>query len=208
MKGEMPDTQYTEYTSETAKAVGKIVNELAPYNEMGSPMILDNYIRSWGGALGQYAIQVVDEGLKKAKIVPDNVDPTRTLSDLPFIRSFVTRFPQAGANSVTDFYNTFEKTQKVVNSVDALVKKGDVEGAERLMMKYETEYMTGKMAEGLKKSLSASSGFIRKIHQDSENYTADEKRQLIDQTYLQMIEAARMANEQIEEMRKQNKAGE
>lgn len=201
LAGQLPETQFTEYTSDTAKALGKLVTSIDSRSEFGSPMVIDNYIQSWGGSLGKYAVQLTDASLKGAGVVPDNVDPAMSLSDIPFIKAFVTRFPNSSANSVKDFYDHFDKTQKVINSVDSLKKRGDIEGAEALMRKNETEYMTGMMAEGIKKGLSAQSAVIQAVHRDS-SIPKDEKRQLIDMYYLQMIEMAKEANKQIIEAQK------
>ncbi len=200
LDGEIPQYQYTDYTSETAKQLGKLVGKFAPDSGFASPMNLDNYMQSWGGSLGKYAIQIADKSLKAAGVAEDT-GPSSTLSDIPFIKAFVVRYPLAGSKSVSDFYDTYESSTKVVNTVMALQKAGNFDEAQKLMDTRGAEFFMGKEAMGAKEAFSAQSEFIRKIYKDP-SMSKDEKRQLIDTTYMQMTTYAKQLNQMMAETKK------
>ena len=193
LKGVLPEYQYAEYTTEVGKTLGKLVGNFVEDSSLSSPMVIDNYIRSWGGSLGSYAVDLADKSLKASGVVEDNVDPASTLADTPFIKSFVIRYPSANANSVQDFFDTYEKNAKYIATIQHLAKRGEVAEAEKLML-LERNQDKLIMLEGIKDALSESSRFIRLVYRNPEA-TPDEKRQMIDITYYKMIEAAKNGNE-------------
>jgi hypothetical protein len=207
LEGTLPEDQHVEYTSETAKMIGKVIANLDhslldTRTGLSSPMIIDNYIQSWGGSLGKYAVQVSDEALKIAGIADGPVDPAKTLSDIPFIKAFVVRYPQAN-QVMQDFYDTAERVEQVSNSVERRMKTGDVAGAEKLMNERYTEFIMGKIATGVKRGLAAQSNLIRNIHLS--DMTPDEKRDQIDRTYMLMMQMAEETLNQLRQFEKDNK---
>lgn len=201
LRGIDPEYQFVEYTSETAKTLGKMVATIDKQNDFASPMVLQNYIQSWGGSLGQYAVQVADKALVAAGVQPDITKPTASLADVPFVKSFVVRFPQAGSNSVQDFYDNYEKTERAMNTIKYLAKQGDFKALEK---EYELKMQENLLVnlDGLKAALSTQSQLIRSINRQ-EDLTADEKRQMIDGLYLMMTESAKQGNILIQELQAQ-----
>lgn len=164
-------------------------------------MVLQNYIRSWGGSLGQYALQVSDKALVASGIAPDITKPTATLADVPFVKSFVVRYPSAGSNSVQDFYDNYEKNERALNTIKHLAKQGDFDALEKEFALKSQENLLVNL-DGLKAALSTQSQLIRSINKQ-EDLTADEKRQMIDGLYLMMTESAKQGNILMDEIRKQ-----
>lgn len=201
LKGILPEYQFVDYTSDTAKTLGAMVATIDRHSDFASPMVLDNYIRSWGGSLGQYAVQTADKLLVKAGVQPDNVDPTATLSDIPFVKAFVVRFPQAGSRSVQDFYDNFEENKKVFDTIRYLSAQGDFESAEKELT-LEANQDNLVQLDGIKEALSQQSKFIRLVNKNPE-ITADEKRQMIDGAYLMMTEIAKQGNLLMQEVKKE-----
>ncbi len=185
----MPEDHYVDYTSETAKTLGKMIGRVAPFSEMGSPVVIDNYIQSWGGSLGKYALQTSDFLLRKSGVVPDIPKAADTVADIPFIKAFAVRYPQSGAKAIQDFYDQSKQSDMVLNSIEKKSKEGDVDGANRLIQQYPDVMRT----EGIKKGLSAQAQIIRNVNKDP-TMSPDEKRQMIDGAYLQMIEIAKQGN--------------
>ncbi len=200
LQGIMPEYQYVEYTSETAKTLGKFVSNMNRETDFASPMVIDNYIRSWGGALGQYGVQIMDRALEKSGVVDEKVRPTATLSDTPFIKSFVVRYPQANSRSVQDFYEQFEGNKKIQNTLTFLKNQQDLGNLEKEMMAPENQMKLMRL-DGIKNGLSTQSQMIRKITKDPD-MQPDEKRQMIDSIYLQMTEVASQANGMLRELEK------
>lgn len=196
LEGLLPSYQYANYTSDVAKGIGKLVNTFPPLKETSitSPMVIDNYIKSWTGALGSYAVGIVDKGLQVTGVTPDPVKPAWKLEEYPIIKAFTIKYPSGSANSIKTFYEGFESNQKVLNTFKRIGKSGDIDAA--LAFQEDPEMAERMLSlQGVKEGLSNQSAIIQGIMADKENYTPDEKQQLIEGIYYQMIEAAKLGNE-------------
>lgn len=194
----LPAYQYTNYTTETTKALGKLVGSLPGMQENGlaSPAIIENYIRHWSGGLGMYALQMVDYGLRKAGVVSDPVRPSSSLADIPFIRAFVVRYPTASTQSVEDFYTQYDKMKKIQNTISYLADKGDFEASAKLA---ELNPLALATLDDSRAAMAAQQKFIQFVY-DNPDWKSDEKRQLIDSAYYQMISIAQLGNETMKQM--------
>jgi hypothetical protein len=180
-----PKYQETGYTSEVAKTIGGMISSFNKDTSFASPIVIDNYIRQWTGGLGAHALNILDKGLRATGIAPDKVQPEATAADMPLLKAFAARFPAGSAQSVQDFYNTYDE-RKSAKATDTYLRKSGRD-SER----------TGEpiqVAEGIHKALGNQQKFIRNVYSDMSMSPA-EKRQLIDVTYLQMIETARRGNQ-------------
>lgn len=195
-----PEYQFVEYTSETAKTLGKMVATVDKQSAMASPMVLDNYIQSWGGSLGKYAVQVADKALVATGVAEDKVRPSDTLADVPFVKAFVVRFPLAGSNSVQDFYDNYDESKKVMETIKYLAKEGDIKNVEKEMTLQQNQEKLISL-EGVREALSTQAKFIRLVNKNPE-ILPDEKRQMIDGMYLMMTETAKSGNQLILELKK------
>lgn len=194
--------QYTEYTSETAKQLGKLVASMPNLrdSDAASPARIDALVTAWGGNLGRYAVQLADQLLTKSGAIPDPVKPDPTLADYPFIKAFVVRYPSANAQQIQDFYDRNEKSEKTVNTIHALAKEGDVENAlKEMQLKVNNDKLI--KLDGIKGALGNMSNFIRLISNNKDMSPTD-KRQQIDALYLQMIRAAELGNTYYDELEK------
>jgi hypothetical protein len=180
-----PEYQVTPYTSETAKKIGDVVRSVAGDESwLGSPIIIDNYIREWTGGLGNYVVQGIDEALKSGKDLP--VKPTDTMADVPVIKGFVARFPTANPQSVQDFYDLRADRQRAVQDIRGLRKTDDTK-SQALKEQSENWKFTG---EPYAKRLQAARDEVQEIMRDRK-LSPDQKRSAIDLTYLYMIDIAK-----------------
>ena len=215
----VPAYQYTEYTSETAKQLGKLIGHVPYIKDFGpkdaplaSPMVIDNYIQMWSGTLGKYIVQLAADPLLKATIGSDKAQPpASTVADIPFVKSFISRYPKAQAQPIIDFENQFREASQITNTVKMLVAKGDMEAAQRLMD--SDPWAFGKLT-GIHKSLQSQRATIFNIN-ERKDLSPTDKRQLIDAAYYQMATMANMGNKmaaeykkQIQAIEKQEKKGE
>jgi len=213
MEERLPQLQYSEYTSSTAKTLGKLIGQIPLAKDIGpestkleSPAVVDNYIKSWTGALGSYVVEVLDKSLEKSGVVPDPNKPTKTLSDIPFIKAFTVRYPSASPQSITDFYARSREANKVFNSINFLKKQGDMEGMQAIMNNPEYQEVMVRTNE-IKSALGAMTDAVHKIYANKE-MNKDEKRQQIDTIYYMMSETAQRGNQfmdEFAEMTKKNK---
>lgn len=201
LEGQLPEYQYQPYTTETAKKLGSIIAAFPGVRDtslgqspaagvaaaLSTPILMENYLRSWTGGLGAYALQAVDLGLRKAGVVPDPPKPADTLADLPVIKAFAVRYPSASAESIQRFYDDFEKNKRYFDSWMAKAQEGDVTALERIQeaggMRLFVQF------DGIKEALGEHSKLIRDITK-SPDILPEEKRQLIDQLYFSEIQIA------------------
>lgn len=197
MEGILPQYQYTEYTTETAKALGKIIRVIPGTSDgklpWSSPMVLENTIRSWTGTTGMYALQIADAGLKKAGVAETKVKAEDTLADMPFVKSFISRYPSAGAKSIQDFYDNYQPREQLQKTLTHLKQTGNYVEYLNVIKDPQNEDNLMRLS-GIKTSLSNMGNLARKIN-DNPDISPKEKRQLIDSTYWQMIELSKLGNQ-------------
>lgn len=191
----LPAEQYTDYTSETAKAIGKLVGYLP--NKLGnddfgpsSPAIIDNYLHSFGSA-GDYAVQAIDNLLIKAGGKPD-IRPDYTIYDIPFVKAFFARQPSMSAAPIDLFRERYGDGQKVKNSIQFLKGKGDVEGVLQLMAAHQGDL---NQPNRLKQKLDQITHEIKSISTfPNEALSRSDKRQAITKLTYEAIEIATEGN--------------
>lgn len=108
--------QFTTGTSEVGKGLGRMLNY--------APDKIDNLMFGWGGGLGRLGVDVADRLGSAAGIVPPEVRPERTLSDIPGVRGFVSRKPGAGSDDVEQFYKVWTQAQQAKATRDLLTREG------------------------------------------------------------------------------------
>ncbi len=206
-EGLLPEYQYNDYTTETAKLLGRVFGAFpgltnkaieAPEGSfMGgvsraltTPALVENYIKAWTGGLGRYALQIADAGLKTAGVVPDIPMPERTLADIPLIRAFVVRYPSASARSIQRFYDRAEVNDRVLTTIRQRAAEGDTAAVEKTL----AFRPVGVKLDNMRRTLSGQSRLVHLINRNPE-MTPGEKRQLIDSIYFAMIGIAEAGNE-------------
>lgn len=206
-EGSVPSFQYTPYTSETAKALGRLIGSVPYIGSTGfaSPIILDNYIRQWTGGLGQYAIKLSDipinaaEGLANGKHMSDAVDATTgyfsDLKNIPVIGAFISRYPSANSQVIQDFYDNVTRMNQPLNTLKRLQRNGDPQAK---VYGAEIENTPMVKLQGIQGALAVQHRLILNI-QNNSDIKPIEKRQQIEAIYYQMIDAARQGNERVKE---------
>lgn len=215
----LPEYQYTEYTTEAAKALGQLIGAFPGMRDravrdedtfiggvaraLTTPALIENYVRSWTGGLGTYTLQIADKALREAGVLPDPVKPLATLSDLPVIKAFVVRYPSASAQSIQDFYDTYYAKKRVYDTFMAKVNEGDIKAADDVLKIRQDAW--DELA-GMRDTITEHASIVRMIwkmpgptKEHPERFTAEDKRQLIDTLYFRMIEVSAAGNKAFEE---------
>jgi len=197
--GVLPEYRYTEYTSELTKALGHIVGTVPGVKDtsIASPIVIDNYLRAWTGGLGTYALQAADAGLRKAGVLPDPVMPEKTLADIPVVKAFVVRYPSAQAESIQRFREDYSESSQYVNTLKTLAKQGDFDAFMRVSQMDQFKLIK---LDGIDKALSEQNQLIRMVYKNPD-IAPDEKRQIIDATYYNMIQQTHMGNDMLKEVK-------
>jgi hypothetical protein len=208
----LPEYQYTPYTTELTKELGKIIGAFPGISQaklensgtggvahaLTSPILMENYIRGWSGTLGVFALNAADAALRKAGILPDPPQPTPTLADIPVIRAFTVRYPSASAESIQKFYDAYAQNKSFYDTWTAKAKDGDVKAMQHIQdLGGPTMFM---QLDGIHSVLAEHNQLVRDIYKNPE-IAPDEKRQLIDELYFKMIEVARFGNETMGKMK-------
>lgn len=188
----LPEYQYTDYTSETAKIISKFIAKLPGISDIGptdaklaSPPVIDNYIKEWSGTLGTYALQVADKALSATGVVKD-LKPESTLADIPFVKAFVARYPTSNAQSIQDFRSLYDQHEKVLATIQMLGKQGNVDEMSKVMQAHQQEAF---QLNDTKSAMANMNHMIQMVYQNPDMSKSD-KRQLIDNYYYMMINAA------------------
>jgi len=167
MEGMPKELQYGPYTSDTAKALSKVI-PLSPYE-------IDHVYRGYTGQLGQAVLSTAEAITKWVKGDEDNA-PKRYAHELPFINSF-TSTPYRGSESVDRFYDHLKELEEGHNGAKAQGKVYQYEGLHRQFQK------TRQTLSLLWKSNNA----IR----EHPNMSSEQKRERMDKFYLQAVKIAR-----------------
>jgi hypothetical protein len=205
-EGLLPEYQYNEYTSEVAKQLGKVIGYVPGLRDLGpkdaklaSPQVIDNYIREWSGTLGQYVLQGVGALEQKAGIVKKPEGPVSVLADYPIIKAFIVRHPSAQLQPIQDFYDDYQKATIVNNTMNDLMKKGDIEGAMKVQAKNQADLTR---LTSIKTALATMSKSLQTIN-EAPTISPNDKRQLMDAIYYRMSAVAKEGNRAIDARRKQ-----
>ncbi len=209
VEGMLPQYQYNEYTSPVAKQLGNIISYVPYLRDWGpkdaklaSPMVIDNYIKDWSGTLGQYALQIIAKGEQGAGIIKSPPpSPTMTLAEMPIIKAFVARYPDAKAQPIQDFYDDYEKASRLNATIASLMKSGDPTDVQAAMKLQKDNQGDMLQLADIKKSLGSLSKTVQFVN-DS-NMKPFEKRQLMDGAYYQMSQIAKTGNKIIDSYREQ-----
>ncbi|MBU2072757.1 MAG: hypothetical protein KKA68_21190 [Gammaproteobacteria bacterium] len=184
-----PDLQYGDYTTETAKLIGRMLNQ--------SPALLENTIRGYTGGMGRYALNASDLVLRKTGIVEAPPKPAIDFSEWPGFRAFAVRYPTASSQSVNDFYDYYDVEERAFASAKELRRDGKDEEADSIAR--DTGDLMGLRASLLKthRDLSDLRKQAREINRDPD-LTPEQKRVRLDALYLRMSARARDIVKRIE----------
>jgi hypothetical protein len=133
---------------------------------------------------------MADKGLVEFGVIEDPIKPTDSLTVIPGIRAFQVRDPSGGSEFITDFYKEFTKINKDISSVAVLEKRGENAEAQKLKEKIGLKDKNVLLLLNINDAIKEMNLTIRNIH-NTKKYTADEKRELIDDMYLLMIKTAK-----------------
>lgn len=211
----LPEYQYTDYTTESGKMLGKLVGAVPYLGDMGpqgsklaSPPVVENYVRAWSGTMGGYALQLADRALELSNKALESsgfkekqerpAKPSPTLSDIPFVKAFVVRYPSASAQSIQDFNERYRENETTLMTIRKLAQDGDAEATQKLLDADPTKLYS---LQGVHEAITKQEQMIHKVYLNLK-MTRDEKRQIIDSLYLGMINVANSGNQLIDEIDK------
>ena len=192
----MPQYQYNEYTSETAKLLGKQISEITG-GRVGSPARIDSIVQNWTGTLGRYAIQTSDFALKKLGVIETPDKPAIMLEDIPVIKAFLVRTPSGSSEYIQKFYKKERQGTALKRIISKLEKEGDFNELAKVMDDSDPGLL---LFEQPAEAMSNIRSVIRKTYLNTE-ISDVEKRQLIDELYQTMIDISKETLKAYEEIK-------
>jgi hypothetical protein len=170
-------------------------------SKLAAPANIDAFVKGWTGGLGVQAVSLADTALRAAGVLPNPPKPASTLSDMPFIKAFVVRYPSMNTQPIMDFYDAYEKNDKALNTIKKLAAEGNAEPALReLAARQGRLFQLTPIKEGMNNAIHA----IRLIEQNPD-ISPQEKRQLIDELYFQVNSMAKAGLSVIDTMEQETK---
>lgn len=199
--------QYNHYSSAFAKGLSRAVGGVGGL----SPVVIDNYIRSWGAQYGGLLQQV--SNMVGDQFTPDK-RPEVKAWELPPFASYVQRYPSASAKPIEDFYTRSHQLDQVHGSIQAAMREGDLGRVQQLardnpsaavyhMLRLQSEpssvnpapYMGAlgaassqadwndiNLIQQGERAMRQANQYAKGVY-DNERLTPQDKRQILDRTY-------------------------
>jgi hypothetical protein len=164
-KGLLPEQQFRENTSEIAKSLGKAGGV--------SPIMIEHLVQGYTGGLGLALMQAMSMGYS-AKDSPEKA--YKRLSEMPVIGGAFQ--PNDAGAIITNMYDRMLEVQKVQNTVDDMLLKGQRSEAMALLQKRGNEYMASEMADYYTSTVRELTQYETAIR--ASNLSGAEKRQQLD----------------------------
>jgi hypothetical protein len=172
-----PRYQYSPFTSETAKLIGRTFNI--------SPSKIEHLVTGYAAGLGRYALKLNDGMLSEMGILEKKAERPKELADIPVVKAFVVRDPLGfESESVSKFYDALAKIERFGATAKMLIKGAKPEAAKELISQRKVQslvYAHGLDKEFIKTRDDLSS--LRKIKEqilENKELTVDEKKKVID----------------------------
>ena len=192
--------QYKNNTSATSRLIGRAMAYMLGQetrSKAASPAVIDHFIRSWSGGLGMLVVNITDEALDAIGLSDKVQGPEQTIVEKLGLDAFSTRFPRANTRSIEKFYDYYQ---------DATARQKSFKYAEKQKIDTPEAIQESKMRfdkiynyQTLKKAHDAMQKNQKAINNIWNNPGIDpeDKKIFIDNLYLQQIEFAKRANQDI-----------
>lgn len=201
--------QYTPATSETGKALSRMLG--APGIDVAnfSPIQFDQYVKGWTGSLGTGALKALDLPITAYQ------DATKSpwavgkkpgqAADIPFIGSFMARNPGMTAAPIQRFYELADKIEAQHQDFALAMKRIQTSGSTAEIDQTAASGQYATAIAPIKEAIARQSAIIQGINANKD-MTAAEKRQATDQLMPQIIATAKQGIIAMDDIGRANKA--
>ena len=206
----LPEYQFGEYTSETSKLLGRGISHIfGNTTTAASPDRIEHVVLAWGGTLGRYVLQLTDHMLIKSGIVPEPQTPfdQDALENLPVIKAFMIRNPNANSQYIQKFYDELDTVKKLQNTITRAEESGNWQTANKLydqLNSVDVDYLLD-----IEKVLSEQRKMVRDLSFISNDVMSRaEKSHYTDDIYRYMIDEAKAGMDEINYSKQLNREQE
>ena len=184
---DMLNSEYsTEYTNPTIKALAENLTIIVGAdNYFANPIYLENIYDSYTGGVGRMVKDAINSIAIKSEIIDDPIRPEDPLTKIPGIRVFQAKDVYGYSKSIQQFYNKTKEYKTIINTVDYLLKTGNIERYLELAPEVNFDIKAVIEVENGMKQVSKDIKVIynAKMKDDGTLFTPEEKRGLIDDLY-------------------------
>ncbi len=198
----------TEYTNPTIKALAEnLATMVGPDNYFANPIYVENIYDSYFGSIGRMAKEAINTIAIKGGLIDDPIRPEDPLTKIPGIRVFQAKDVYGYSKSIQTFYEIIKPYKTIMNTVDYLDKIGNIEGYLKESKKVNFDI---KAVLDIQKGMKELSKDIKviynaKMKEDGTLFTAEEKRDLIDDLYKTRIGLAQKGVQIIKNVEQKDK---
>lgn len=187
-----PVAQYNPWTSETARGVATVVDQVVPDpmkryvpGTLRSPARIEHAVRAYFGTVGSYMLQLSDSALRQGGAFPD-APAMRDIRDVPALGSVVGRFYRGDSELEgrskyqDDLYEALREADAAYSTVNAYINRGELEKAEELVEAKLDPLTVRPVLHAFKEEASELNTLQRQV-MSSNDMTPEEKRELLDE---------------------------
>ena len=196
--------QYKNNSSSTARLLGRAIAYMIGEEtraKAASPAVIDHFVNAWGGGLGKMAVSILDAGLEASGLSDKIPGPHQPITEKLGLDAFTVRFPRASTRSIEKFYDYYADATTRQKSIN-YAKKHEEESPEKIQEAYVRmdALYNYKDLQRAYKAMQMNQRAINEIWV-SKDISPEEKREMIDDLYMQQIEFAKDAVESAERHR-------
>lgn len=171
----LPEFRYTPYTSETAKALSKMLPDVVP-ERFRTPDGLDYLVNSFTGAQGENILNATERLLADAGLIKKVKTSRAGIMDSQLVRSVLeegSRF----RGTFDEFYSNTERARQTNGTFTELVRQGRLAEAQELQQKYGAYMVKAQQIE-----LAVGTVFTQiRMVEFNQTIPTDQKKQLVRQ---------------------------
>jgi len=186
----------TEYTNETIKLFAdKLSSLVGDESNLTNPVWIENVYDGWFGDIGRMVKKFTDNLLIKGGVIDDPIKPEDPITKIPGLRAFDVKDVYGYSKSVKEYYDKTNKYKKLFNTVDYLLETGDYESFLKEQDKVNFDLKAVVDIDTEMKNIIKSIKIIynAKYKDDGTLFTSEEKRDIIDDLYIERIGLAQKA---------------
>lgn len=190
--------QYTAATSETGKALSRVLGPPGLDVANFSPIQFDQLVKGWTGTLGATALKAMDLPFTASKKPGE-------FADNPFVASFVARHTGMNAAPIQKFYELADKIEAEHQDFALAMKRVQGSGNTSEIDQTAPSGQYAVAIAPIKEVIARQSAIIQGIN-SNKDMTAAEKRQFTDQLMPQIIATAKQGIDTMDDIGRAAKA--
>ena len=185
----------------------KLSSLVGDESNLTNPVWIENVYDGWFGDIGRMVKKFTDNLLIKAGVIDDPIKPEDPITKIPGLRAFDVKDVYGYSKSVKEYYDKTNKYKELFNTVDYLLETNNFEAFQKEQSKVNFDLKAVVDIDSEMKEIIKSIKIIynAKYKDDGTLFTSEEKRDIIDDLYIDRIALAQKALQIIKNVEQDNK---